>query len=95
MRNRLLSKRWWLKWEHRTWLNGLKVEVAEEDEAYFNTWIKLFTEDIFLLVKAGTIAQKAVDSIINGRGKNEVPHQEQTTIPIEDEKPKRGQRKRN
>ena len=74
---------------------GLKVEVAEEDEAYFNTWIKLFTEDIFLLVKAGTIAQKAVDSIINGRGKNEVPHQEQTTIPIEDEKPKRGQRKRN
>lgn len=73
---------------------GLNVEAEKEDETYLNTWIKLFTEDKYLVVKAGTITQKAVDFIINGGGKSEVQKPEQKAPPLEEEKPKRKSEKK-
>ena len=53
-------------------LMGQEGQVIEAEELFMKTWIEAFTYDKYLLLKAGTIAQKAVYFIIVDGVKSEV-----------------------
>jgi antirestriction protein ArdC len=73
----------------------LNCPIIDDQGSFKEAWIETLKEDKYLLVKAGTLAQRAVDYIIGDGGKTEVPQPEQTSFPITNEKPeKKSARKR-
>ena len=70
-------------------LTGLNCPIIDEQGSFKNAWIETFKADKYLLVKAGTLAQRAVDYIIGDGVKNEVQQPEQSPLPITKKKKKK------
>jgi antirestriction protein ArdC len=58
---------------------GLDGPIIDADSSYKEAWVGALRADKYILIKAGTLAQKAVDYILSGESKEEAKQSEEVS----------------